>query len=380
MNRDQGKNLAKTDSQIFAFLGTDEARVKEDALRLARVLTPADNADFGLEIVHGAAETAEHSASIVRQVIQGIQTLPFFGGDKTVWLQGATFLADNVIGKTTSALNAIERLGEVLEQGMPKGVSFILTATEIDKRRSFYKKLTQLGKVVVHDLPDASKPGWQENCIQIVQRRAGQRGFEFHPKALELFVALTGDNSRTLDMEIDKLGTYVGRSGKATEDDVRSVVAQTRAGVIFEIGDALAQRQLPRTLDLIDQQLRQGESAITILLAAIVPRVRSLLVARELDEMHGLRAGGAYPSYQAGLKRLPASATAHLPRTKEGAPNAYPIFLAAKVCHRFTLDELKAGLRACLDANLKLVTSQADPRTVLSQLVVSLLKRPAAGS
>jgi len=155
---------------------------------------------------------------------------------------------------------------------------------------------------------------------------------------------------------------------------------ETRAGVIFEIGDALAQRQLPRTLDLIDQQMRQGESAITILLAAIVPRVRSLLVAREFDELHGLRAGGAYTSYQAGLKRLPASATAHLPRTKEGAPNAYPIFLAAKVCHRFTLAELKAGLRACLDANLKLVTSQADPRTVLSQLVVSLLKRPATGS
>jgi len=168
--------VAKADSQIFAFLGTDEARVKEDALRLARLMTPADNMDFGLEIVHGAAETAEHSASIVRQVIQGIQTLPFFGGDKTVWLQGATFLADNVIGRTTSALNAIDRLGEVLEQGMPKGVSFILTATEIDKRRSFYKKLTQLGKVVVHDLPDTSKTGWQEACVQIVQRRAGQRG------------------------------------------------------------------------------------------------------------------------------------------------------------------------------------------------------------
>lgn len=372
--------VAKTDSQIFAFFGTDEARVKEDALRLARQLTPPQNADFGLEIVHGAAETAEHAASIVRQVIEGLQTLPFFGGDKTVWLQGATFLADNVIGRTTTALAAVDRLTELLEAGLPPGVFLILTATEIDKRRSFYKKLTTRGKVVVHDLPDTSKTGWQDDCMQIVQRRASQRSLTFRPQALELFVALTGDNSRTLDMEIDKLASYVGAGGTATEDDVRSVVAQTRAGVIFEIGDALAQRQLPRTLELIDQQMRQGESAITILLAAIVPRVRSLLVARELDELHGVKAGGAYNSYQAALKRLPASTIAHLPRTKDGGPNAYPIFLAAKVCHRFTLAELKNGLRACLEANLKLVTSQTDPRIVLSQLVINLLKRPATVS
>lgn len=370
--------MAKTDSQIFVFLGTDEARVKEDALRLARMLTPAENMDFGLEIVHGAAETAEHAGSIVRQVIEGINTLPFFGGNKTVWLQGATFLVDTPIGRSATAVASVERLGDVLEAGLPKTVSFILTATEIDKRRSFYKKLTQVAKVTIHDLPDSSKTGWQEDCMAIVKRRATQRGLDFRPEALDLFVALTGDNSRTLDMEIEKLATYVGQGQKATQDDVRAVVAQTRAGVIFEIGDCLAQRQLPRTLELIDQQLRQGENAISILLAAIVPRVRSLLVARELEELHGVKAGGAYTAYQSSLKRLPASAIAHLPRTKEGAPNAYPIFLAAKVCHRFTLAELRSGLRACLEANLKLVTTQTDSRAVLSQLVIGLLKRSAA--
>jgi DNA polymerase-3 subunit delta len=283
-----------------------------------------------------------------------------------------------VIGRTTTAVTSVERLGELLEGGLSKGVSFILTATEIDKRRTFYKKLTQLGKVVVHDLPDTSKTGWQEDCMALVRRRAGQRGLDFHQDALELFVAFTGESSRTLDMEIDKLATYTGSGSKATVEDVRAIVAQTRSGVIFEIGDSLAQRQLPRTLELIDQQLRAGESAITILLAAIVPRVRSLLVARELDELHGVKASGAYPAYQSALKRLPGSAVAHLPRTKEGAPNAYPIYLAAKVCHRFTLAELKSGLRNCLDANLKLVTTQTEPRAVLSQLVIGLLMRPVA--
>ncbi|RFC42037.1 MAG: DNA polymerase-3 subunit delta [Verrucomicrobia bacterium] len=377
---EERQEVAKTDSQIFAFLGTDEARVKEDALRLARQLTPPENVTFGLEIVHGAAESAEHAATIVRQVIEGIQTLPFFGGDKTVWLQGASFLAENLIGKTATAQAAVDRLAATLEAGLPPGVSFILTAAEIDKRRGFYKKLSTWGKVVTYDLPDTSKTGWQEECMQIVQRRAGLRGMKFDPRALDLFVALTGENSRTLDMEIDKLSTFIGGAGVATEEDIYAVVAQTRAGIIFEIGDALAQRQLPRTLELIDRQLRNGESPISILLAAIVPRVRSLLVAREFDELHGVRVSGAYGSYQTSLKRLPESATAHLPRNKDGSLSVYPVFLAAKACHRFSLSELKSGLRACLEANLKLVTTQTDQRTVLSHLVINLLKRPASSS
>lgn len=372
--------MAKSDSQIFAFLGSDEARVKEDALRLARQLTPLENLTFGLEVIHGAAESAEHAASIVRQVIEGIQTLPFFGGDKTVWLQGASFLAENIVGKTATAQNAVERLGETLEAGLPPGVTFILTAQDIDKRRGFYKKLSTLGKVVVYDLPDIAKKGGLEECIRLIQRRAGQRGLKFDPAALDLFVALTGDNSRTLDMEIDKLATFAGPKGTASEADVRAVVAQTRAGVIFEIGDALAQRQLPRTLELIDQQLRTENNAVQILLAAIVPRVRSLLLARELEDLHGLRATGPYPAYQSGLQRLPPQATGHLPKNKDGSANAYPLYLAAKHAHRFSLAELKAGLRACLDANLKLVTTQTEPRTVLSQLVINLLKRPAAAA
>jgi len=89
-------------NQIFAFFGTDEARVKEQALRLAREWTPPDNAEFGLEIVSGNAETSDHAASIVGETIAALETLPFFGGDKTVWLQGVNFLADNVTGRAAA--------------------------------------------------------------------------------------------------------------------------------------------------------------------------------------------------------------------------------------------------------------------------------------
>ena len=182
----------------------------------------------------------------------------------------------------------------------------------------------------------------------------------------------TGENTRQLDSELQKLALYLGDQPKADVESVRAVVAATRAGVIFEIGDAIAERNLPRAIELIDQQLRKGENPVGILLAAIVPRVRSLLLARDLFENYGL-SGGNYRGYESNINRLPKSATAHLPRKKDGGISAYPIFLAAKSCQRFTLAELRRGLTACLNANRRLVTTQMEPRTVLSQLVTQLL-------
>lgn len=366
--------MPKSGKQILAFFGTDDARVKEEALRLSRELTPEENADFGLDLINGNAETSEHASRIVRDTIEALQTLPFLGGDKTVWLQGANFFADNVTGRAAATQAAVEQFTKVLEQGLAPGVHLVISGTGIDKRRAFYKKLGKLGDITILDLPDPSKSGWEQEVMLLAEKHAKRIGYQFEPEALEYFVMSTGENTRQLDSELEKLGLYIGDSKTATTADVRAVVATTRAGVIFEIGDAIAERNLPHAIELIDQQLRKGENAIGILLAAIVPRVRSLLLARDLLENFGLK-GGNYRSYESNINRLPKSATAHLPRKKDGGISAYPIFLATKGCQRFTLKELRAALIACLDANRRLVTTQMEAGTVLSQLVTQILSR-----
>lgn len=361
-------------NQIFAFFGTDEARVKESGLRLARKLTPPDNPEFGLEVVNGTAETSDHAATIIHETIAAIQTLPFFGGDKVVWLQGVNFLADTVTGRASATLEAVETLGKLLESGLPPGVSLILSGTEIDKRRAFAKILSKAGTFEVLDVPDPSSKTWQADIERLVRDRASSIGFQFEPEALEHFVLFTGETTYQLHSEVEKLGLYVSPRKKATVQDVMDVVSRTRSGVVFEIGDALASRNLPRTLELIDQQLRKGETAIAILLAAIVPRVRNLLIARALLQQQKLPTRN-YRDFESALNRLPESTTGHLPRKKEGGISAYPIFLALDSCQRFTVQELRDGLRECLAANRRLVTTQMDPRTVLFQLVTRILHR-----
>ncbi|MEM7699786.1 MAG: DNA polymerase III subunit delta [Verrucomicrobiota bacterium] len=360
-----------SEPQIFAFFGSDEAQVKEAALTLSRKLVPADD-EFGLEVVQGGADNADHASQIVGRTIEALQTMPFFGGDKTVWLQGANFLGDSVTGKAQATLGAVETLLEILKAGLPSDVRFILSATEVDKRRKFYKEIDKLGKVAVHDKVDTSKTGWETQVMAQVADRAKPLGLTFADNALERFVLLVGADTRLLQSELEKLSLFVGER-PATEKDVGEIIAASHVGVIFEIGDALARRNLPKCLELIDAQLRRGESAVGILLAAIVPKVRGLLHARDLIERHGLSVGRNFKSFESAVTRLPPAETSHLPRKKDGNLSVYPIFLAGQVSDRFSASELKNALEACLDANRKLVTSSLDHRLVLNQLVTRIL-------
>jgi DNA polymerase III subunit delta len=357
---------------IFCVFGTDEGRVKEAAAKLAKELTPPDGDDFGLEIVEGNADNSEHASKICGLTVEAIQTLPFFGGDKVVWLKGANFFADNVTGRSETTSGAVEHLLEVLTQSTPPSVKVVISASEIDKRRTFFTTMKKVATIEVHDLPDISRSGWESGVEQMVAGRARERGLRFSAEALEFFVLLAGQHSRQIENELEKLDVYLGGRRDVTTDDVRTMVSQSRAGVVFELGDAIGRKDVPLALKLIDQLLHRGESAIGILLAAVVPKTRNLFYAKLIEEQFRLRAY-QYGDYQAQLDRLPPSETSWIGRTKEGKISAYPLFLASREVKGFTSDQLRKGMAACLEANTRLVTTQLDHKTVLCQLVIRII-------
>ncbi|HEX8281475.1 MAG TPA: DNA polymerase III subunit delta, partial [Chthoniobacterales bacterium] len=353
------KKSATQNVSIHAVVGSDESEVKRVAAELAAKLTPPDAGDFGLEVIDGAGDNAEQSASRVRAAIEGLQTLPFFGG-KLVWLKNANCLGDTVIGRSAAVQGALEELGDVLEAGLAPDVTFLISATEVDKRRSFYKALSKRAELEVIDKLDASRSGWEEEATEIVRRRAKMRGLNFREDALDLFVLLTGGDTRQIDNELEKIDLYLGTTRDVTDEEVRTLVPLSRAGVIFELGNALAACDLDRALALVRALLDQGETAIGILLVAILPTVRNLLLAKDLMERHRVPRPSAPFSFISSVNRLPASATEHLPRKKDGTVNAYALGIAAMSAHRFNTNQLVAGLEACLEANLQLVSSQLD--------------------
>jgi DNA polymerase III subunit delta len=87
--------------------------------------------------------------------------------------------------------------------------------------------------------------------------------------------------------------------------------------------------------------------------------------------------------YGPAFRALPEAQKAHFPRTKEGGyPNEWRMVRCAQAARLFTGAELIAGLELLLEAHVRLVSTQLDPRLVLEETVFRLARRstPSAGS
>jgi DNA polymerase-3 subunit delta len=365
--------VARQTSQIYAVLGSDEGAVKSRARELALQLTPKDTGDFGQDLIDGTADNADQAVSRIHAAIEAIQTLPFFGPGKLVWLKDVNFCGDTVTGRSAQVVAGLDQLLQFLSVGMPLGVFFLLSASEVDKRRSFYKSITKIATVEHFDRIDTSRSGWEEEAESLARGLAAERGLIFQPEALEVFVRLAGADTRQLRNELEKIDLYLGEKREIDMQTVRNLVARTATGVIWELGNAIAKRQLSAALALLDQLLFQGETPIGILYAAIIPTVRNLLVTKEILETYGVKAPSAPYQFNSVIARLPQAAQNFLPRRKDGNINVYGLGIAACEAHRFSLSQLIRGFEECLKANTQLVTTQLEPRLVLSKLLVSLL-------
>ena len=399
----KAKTKAAT-GNIYAVVGSDESEVKRVAAELATRLMPPGAGDFGMEVIDGATDNAEQAAARIRSTIEALQTLPFFGGSKLVWLKNANFLGDDQKARSTTVQSALEELSDLVAANPGPDVIFLISATEVDKRRSFYKSLVKRADMQIFDRLDSSRSGWEEEATEIVRGRAKKRDLQFDDDALDLFVLLTGGDTRQIDNELEKIDIFLGSStgilpvgqagvspaerpaakmatgptaGTAVPrvgvDLVRELVPLSRSGVIFELGSALAEGDLQLALTLVRRLLDQRESAIGILLVAILPTIRNLLLAKDLMERHRLTRPHAPFQFISAINRLPTEATEHLPRKKDGSINAYPLGIAAQQAHRFETKQLIEGMQACLQANLQLVTTQLDHELILTEVVVKLL-------
>jgi DNA polymerase-3 subunit delta len=365
-------------ASTYAVLGSDEAEVKRVAAELASNLTPPGAGDFGLEVIDGAADNVDQAEARVRSAIEALQTLPFFGSTKVVWLKNVNFLGDDQKARSAAVQSALEELSELVDSGFGPGITLLISATDLDKRRSFYKTLLRRAEVQVFDRLDSGRSGWEEEALEMVQQRTKKRKLQFDDDALDLFVLLTGGDTRQIDNELEKIDTFLGNDRVANAELVRELVPLSRAGVIFELGNALAARDLQLSLKLVRRLLDQGESAIGILLVAIVPTIRNLLLAKDLMERYRLPRPHSPFQFISAINRLPTDATDHLPRKKDGSINAYALGIAAQQAGRFEMTQLTQAMRACLAANVQLVTTQLDHELILTEVVVKLLQQPSS--
>lgn len=360
---------------IHIVAGNDEMAVKARARELAAELSPAEGGEFAIETIDAHADNAEHAASIIREAILSLSMPGFLASEKLVWLKSANFLSDTQLGGSKAVLEALEELQKVLQAGIPEGTRFLFSAISPDKRRTFYKSLTKLAATDIIDKPSGG-PRFDEDeaARQAATSAARERKLKFTPDALERFAAYVGSDTRQVLNELDKIDTYLGDERREIlEDDIALLVPETRRGIIFELGNCIARRNLKSASNCLQKLLAQGEEPVGLLYAAIMPTIQRMTAAAVLIEEYGLRVSPSYPAFQSALEQLSEDAKEILPRKKDGTLNAYGFYMSAQEAKRFKARELADATIACAEATTSIMSTGSDPALILQQLLVRIL-------
>lgn len=369
----------QSQAPVYFVSGSDDAAVKKSASELAKKIAPDADA-FGLEVIDGGVETVDAAISRTSEAMQALATLPFLGGTKLVWLKSASYLADTVCGRSEAVLGSLEALCDFIEEGLPGGVSFLMSAPGADKRRSAYKRLSKIARTTICDKPTLGFGAGEEELVDWTAREMHKKGLKFTPEAVESLAARIGLDSGRLGTEIEKIETAFGSAHEITSEDIRRLVPSTRESGVFDLGNAISARNLPLALETLEQLFHQGEKGVGILLASIVPTMKTLIVAKHLMVRYKLRPPARPQDFASVLAKLPTSETGFLPRKKDGTLNSWGLGVAAKSSVHYTLEELQNGIHACAEANMKMVTGGGAEDVVLTRLLVGLMGRSTPGA
>jgi len=269
----------------------------------------------------------------------------------------------------------------LIREGVPTGAVLILTAEVVDQRRALFKRISESG-VVVDCGVRTGKLGETQMKPDVARARikdtVGRAGKRIDDEAVTGIVERTGFSVRALESELEKILLYVGNRAEIRRADVLEVLSNSREAGIFDLTNALEERDTAGALRALRALTVQREAAQPIL-GMMASTVRSLIVARSVlaRRLEGqFDARVPYAAFQARvLPRLAADA-----ETDDGSAakiremHPFRAFNLLKAASRFTQAELVRGLDAIHDADLALKTGGQPDGMILETLAMTLCR------
>lgn len=294
------------------------------------------------------------------------------------WADNLLAAVEGGTGQGTTA-GVGERFIEALDKGIPPGNILLLTAETVDKRQRLFTYLKKNGVVVDCSVTAGSGAASQVEQKEILRELIDKTLAGFHkkmePQAVEIFFERVGFHPVAAVVETEKLALYVGDRPVITRADLEEMVARTREDALYELTDALAKRQIGRTLTLASRLLEQGVHELAIL-ATLRNFVRRMLIFRSLQKRpspawrSGMNARDFQNSYLPALK-----AEGEWSELLQGHP--YATFMSFTKASEYSCAGLKRWLALLLDAEFRLKGSPLPSRLVLEELLLTMLKGAA---
>ena len=371
-----------TTPHLALLFGEDDFAVKTRARGLfdqwSRELGGMDH-----EIIDAQVGGSGDALRSIGKLREAINTLPFFGGGKSIWWQSCNFLADD---RTSASLAVVESCAELAAElaKFPWGnVRLVISAAKVDKRRTFFKTLSKAG--TTEEFASWSDDDqWAERAEDAALTALKERGKDISPNALAFLVSSIGPQPRQLASEVEKLSLYVGARPRVEEADVAAITTRNKQARAFALAEAVAERNLPKALRCLDEEMWEmkfdKDKSEFGLLAGLISKIRSLIGVSELLRLKLLRPEQDWRRYTAQLQQIDPARLPEDRRFNPAAQHPFALHKSISQVRHYKPAELVRAMELLLSCNQRLIFSNLDARLVLQQTMVDIIGSASDGA
>ncbi len=187
----------------------------------------------------------------VREVIDLAETLPFFAQRRLIVFEDTGFF------KSAGA-----ELADYIKD-MPETTYFIFVENEVDKRSKLYKAVKAKGHIVELTTQDE---GTLKRWIQGIVRREKK---QISDSVILYFLNKVGTDMENIQRELEKVFCYALDRQEITREDIDAVCVTQITNHIFDMVNAVADKNQRRALDLYYDLLALKEPPMRILFLMI---------------------------------------------------------------------------------------------------------------
>jgi DNA polymerase III subunit delta len=286
------------------------------------------------------------------EIFQRAETMPMLASCQVVLVDGAETIQGRAKDGDASEADddsdagddprkdTLKAFADYLEKPAPFTV-LVFEVPKLDHRQRLYKIFAEKALIVELTLGN-------ESAASLAAQMAKDLGAEIDRPAATLLADILNSEPARIQLEVQKLASYVQGRGRITAADVEELVVAARKNTVWQLADMLATRRRDAALEFLDNLLREGEEPIG-LVGVLAWMYRKLIEARDL------------PAHTSGF---------HAARTLAMRPDAAEA--AVRNAHRIPKQDLLNGLIALADADNQLKSSNPNPRALMEFLIARL--------
>ena len=313
-------------SSSYLFVGPEDFLIDDCLKRIVDQVVDPGTKDFNFDVFYGNEIDGG-------KILDTVNAYPMLSDSRLVVVKDFQKLP----------ASGLDLLAKYLEKPV-SSTKLVLTSPKIDLRNKAFSKIKSRSIYIeFKPLYDNEVPTWIQSYLK-------GKNLQISHEAGILIQARVGNNLRALVNELDKIILNLEGENKIEEADVQKVVGVSRNFSVFNLNDAIGNRDLNKSLTILNLIIESGESPTGIV----------AMITRHFVNLLKVKGAMTLKKSQNEITGLTGIPPFFIRKSKEMASN-------------YSSLQFHDIFESLLQADLILKTSQQSPQIALQTLLIKII-------